>query len=307
MANPICSFAEQVHGADYGSNGSRLVTVRCATVHTTEGYGLGLINLGKTRRHSTPGTFNFLILEDGRIIQFYPANVRCSHAAGSNYTGPGIELEGKTGVPRPAAQLASLGRLVKWLAAEFNIPLVYEHGNPRVWADQTPTLKEFISHDHVDYPPNISYRHYDFIPDKEWLEAVGTAVTIRRIRSDMIILLAPNIYVANTWIAFLCVGSTILREFPGSPTGAFGIPQPAIDYAGDNIGIKVVTWDEINVLKKITALAQTVPTVGTSPTEPTVEVTRAALAAVAAEAATAKVLSGANAVGTAASTAVKNA
>lgn len=113
----------------------------------------------------------------------------------------------------------------------------------------------------------------------------GATPTRRRYTTDMVILIAPNL--DKTWTAFRVIGDTITREYPLQPVGAFGIPQAAIDDAGDNIAIKQATWDEVNLLKKITAIAQVVPTGGTAPSPD--QVTADEAAAVAGQSATAAV------------------
>ncbi len=166
----ICPFATLLQGADWALNGSRLQPVRAVTVHTTE--GVNSVGVGQSRHHNTPGTFNFLTGRAGQLWQFYPADVRCSHAAGSNKAGPGIENEGFTGQALTDAQLAVLGRLCRWLSDAFSVPLTYRTGDPRIYVDQAP-FTGFIAHRAVDYPPDTSLRHYDEITPAEWQTAIG--------------------------------------------------------------------------------------------------------------------------------------
>lgn len=187
LADGLCPLATYKPGVDSAENDARRQGVRVGIVHTTEGVGDGLIALGATRHHNTPGTFNFLVMQDGRLYQFYPADVRCSHAAGANHAGPGIEHEGFTGQPRPAAQLATLGRLARWLHDEWGVPLTYRTGDPRIWLDNTAD-RGFFAHRKVDYPPDTSLRHFDQITTAEWATALGTQPSTQESDPDMWIL-----------------------------------------------------------------------------------------------------------------------
>lgn len=159
-------------GADAGLNDSRRQAVRGGIIHTAEGRGDGLIALMRQRRHSTPGTFNSLVMEDGRRYTAYPANVRCTHAAGANLFGDGVELEGFTGQPRPRAQLESLGMWVRWHGRMFGTPGVLKADDPRVWLDRAD-YRGFSNHRGVDYPPDTSLRHYNGITRAEWAIVTG--------------------------------------------------------------------------------------------------------------------------------------
>lgn len=170
MSDGICPFATVLQGADWGENGSRTLAVRAVTVHMTE--GTNSVGLGQTRHHNTPGTFNFLTSRDGGLWQFYPAHVRCSHAAGANQAGPGIENEGFTGNSLTDAQTSTLGRLCHWLAETYPVPLTYRTGDPRTYVDQSG-YSGFIAHRAVDYPPDHSLLHFDEITPAEWQTAVG--------------------------------------------------------------------------------------------------------------------------------------
>ena len=161
-------FALYVPGADTALNESRRLHVRGAVIHTTQ--GVDSRELGARRRHSTPGTFNFLI-RDGVLYCYYPAWVRCSHAAGGNFIGPGIEIEMFDGQPVATEDLITLGRLILWLNKEYGVSLNYKEGDPRIWADKT-TFKGFIAHAGLDYPPNVSFRHYDNITESEFARAL---------------------------------------------------------------------------------------------------------------------------------------
>lgn len=164
-------FAQYVPGADTGLNDSRRQGVRAVTVHTTQGPDSR--GVGQSRHHNTPGTFNFLN-RDEAIYCYYPADVRCSHAAGANHAGPGCENEGYTGRPLTANQITHLGQLARWLHDTYGVPLTYRTGDPREWIDNTG-FRGFIAHRAVDYPPDTSLRHGDEITPGEWAAAVGSA------------------------------------------------------------------------------------------------------------------------------------
>jgi hypothetical protein len=75
----------------------RPIAVRTVTLHRTIGTWPGDFSVGKHRNHNQ-GTFQFLIGQaPGQWVQFYAVNTFCSHAAGSNEVGPGIEISGQNG------------------------------------------------------------------------------------------------------------------------------------------------------------------------------------------------------------------
>lgn len=162
-------FAQYVPGADAAQNEQRRITVRAGIIHTTE--GTDSRGLGANRHHNSPGTFNFLIRQ-GVLYCYYPAWVRCSHAAGGNYSGPGIEIDMYDGTPVREDDLRILGRLLLWLYTTYGIPLNYKAGDPREWIDQTGYLG-FIAHAGIDYPPDTSLRHYDNITPSEFARALA--------------------------------------------------------------------------------------------------------------------------------------
>jgi hypothetical protein len=213
MSDGICPFATLLRGADWNQNGSRRLTVRAVTIHTTQ--GTNSVGLGASRHHSSPGTFNFLVGRKGELWQFYPAHVRCSHAAGSNTAGPGIENEGYTGNPLAAPQLATLGRLSHWLGTEYGVPLTYRTGDPRIYVDQTPDFRGFIAHRAVDYPPNTSYRHYDEITPAEWATAIGATEGIEEdemTTDELVNVLRGEGISGGYWQAKLDETNALLKE-----------------------------------------------------------------------------------------------
>ncbi len=166
----IPDFCIYMPGADTALNGSRRQAVRAVTEHTTQ--GTDSRGLGKTRHHDTPGTFNFLNRDEG-IYCFYPAFVRCSHAAGANHAGPGIENEGFTGQPLTPNQVSNLGKLAHWLHDTYGVPLDLYDG-PRIAVDGS-SFRGFVNHNSVATEPK--YQHVDRIPPNEWAAAVGAVPT----------------------------------------------------------------------------------------------------------------------------------
>lgn len=190
MTDGVCPFASLLQGADWSGNGARVLSVRAVTVHMTE--GTNSVGLGQSRHHDTPGTFNFLTGRAGELWQFYPADVRCSHAAGANQAGPGIENEGFTGQALPDAQVQILGRLCHWLSDQYGLPLTYRTGDPRVYVDATWSFSGFIAHRAVDYPPDHSLLHFDEITTDEWARATGTPTKRKRHTMNDLIVHGPG-------------------------------------------------------------------------------------------------------------------
>ncbi len=154
---------------------TRFVAVRAPTLHRTIGSWPGDYSVGKNRLHSSPGTFNFLVgANDDQWVQFYRADNRCSHAAGANYAGPGIEISGQNGAPLTPWQVARVGDICRWLSGAYGVPDAFRDGDPRFWVDQSGH-RGYVTHRAVDYPPNISYRHYDYITYDEYLRGRGAA------------------------------------------------------------------------------------------------------------------------------------
>jgi len=171
MPNGVPPFATYVPGADSHLNASRAQGVPFAVSHRTQ--GTDSRGLGKNRRHSTPGTFNFLIRDEATYC-YYPAHVRCSHAAGGN-DGPGIEIEGFTGQPISQAQSARLGQLAHWLHDTYGVPLTLYDG-PRKQIDDT-AFRGFVNHGSIQTQPQ--WRHTDRISPAEWDQAVSVAITLK--------------------------------------------------------------------------------------------------------------------------------
>lgn len=169
MPNPLCLDVPY----DPGNAGiARPIQVQTVTLHRTTGRWPGDYSVGKNRDHNS-GTFQFLIgQDDGQWVQFYPVNTFCSHAAGSNEVGPGIEISGQNGEPLTEWQVHALGIICRWLRDEWGITPTFAEGDPRVWADREPPLG-FITHNHVDYPPDRSYLHNDYITPDEFARALA--------------------------------------------------------------------------------------------------------------------------------------
>lgn len=170
MSSGICPLAIQVPGADSGSNAQRRFTVAGMVVHRPQGTCPGVVQVGRTRHHDSPGTFQLTLCHDGTLHQHYPTNVRCSHAAGANKRTFGVEIEDYDETPLLRPQLVTLGRLARWAAAEHGFPLAFYDG-PRIWVDESG-FRGVLPHSSVDYPPNPAFRHVDDIKRHEWNEAL---------------------------------------------------------------------------------------------------------------------------------------
>ena len=168
MTPHVPPFATYVPGADSHLNASRIQSVPFAVLHRTQGTDSRA--LGKNRLHSSPGTFNFLV-RAGVLWCYYPANVRCSHAAGGN-DGPGIEIEGFTGNPVPDADLELVGRLAHWLHDTYGVPLSFYDGARR----STSGFRGFITHRSIATEPQ--WQHYDYITAQEWADAIGDSMPL---------------------------------------------------------------------------------------------------------------------------------
>lgn len=173
----IGGFLPYDPGASSGQDSSRRQYVRGCVLHRTIGSWPGDYGVGKNRRHDSPGTFNFLVGQaPGQWVQFYPADVRCSHAAGANAIGPGIEFSGQNGEPLTDWQVEAGGQIITWLAYMYGLPLTLKEGDPREWVDQTG-FRGFVNHRGVDYPPNTSYRHFNFVTADEFARMTRVAPT----------------------------------------------------------------------------------------------------------------------------------
>ena len=168
MPAHVPPFATYVPGADSHLNASRIQSVPYAVLHRTQGNDSRA--LGKNRLHSSPGTFNFLIRQ-GMLYCYYPANVRCSHAAGAN-GGPGVEIEGFTGIPVADADLELVGQLSHWLHTSYGVPLFFYDGPRR----PTSGFRGFITHRSVATEPQ--WQHHDYITAQEWADAIGDSMPL---------------------------------------------------------------------------------------------------------------------------------
>jgi hypothetical protein len=158
---------------DPGNAGlARRIDVRTVTLHRTIGRWPGDYSVGKTRDHNS-GTFQLLIGQgDGQWVQFYPINTFCSHAAGSNNCGPGIEISGQNGEPLTDWQIDALGKIMRWLRDDWGIAQTFREGDPRtLYDDAGPS--GFVCHNSVFYP-NPRYIHHDYITEDEFNRAFGT-------------------------------------------------------------------------------------------------------------------------------------
>lgn len=170
MTPHVPPFATYVPGADSHLNASRIQSVPFAVLHRTQGTDSRA--LGKNRLHSSPGTFNFLV-RAGVLWCYYPANVRCSHAAGGN-DGPGIEIEGYDGDPVADADLEILGQLVEWLHNTYGVPLSFYDGARRQIDDSG--FRGFVTH--ASIATELKWQHADNITAQEWADAIGDSMPL---------------------------------------------------------------------------------------------------------------------------------
>lgn len=212
---------------DPGNAGiARPIDVRTVTLHRTIGRWGGDYSVGKNRDHNS-GTFQWLIGQDeGQWVQFYPANSFCSHAAGSNEAGPGIEITGQNGEPLTDWQITALGQILRWLRDEWHVIQTYTDGDPRVYVDTQGPLG-FVSHRHVGYPPNPRYHHYDYITDDEFARALGGAAPNPQ-EDDVVIVTGQSVY--GFPIAAVHSGGRVGPVFDGPANPDYGMPQSALDW-----------------------------------------------------------------------------
>lgn len=118
----------------------------------------------------------FLIGQDeGQWCQLQYADMVCYGAAGANQKKVHIELSGQNGEPLTPWQIRCLGIIHKELADAFGWPFPAPDGlydGERLWVDRDDRVLH-LNHRNVDYPPNRSYNHYDYIEQAEYQAAVG--------------------------------------------------------------------------------------------------------------------------------------
>lgn len=179
MADGVPDFATYAPGVDSHLNGSRRQGVPFAVLHRTQGNDSR--GLGTGRHHSTPGTFQFLIREETGVHCFYPATVRCTHAAGGN-DGVGVEMEGWNGEPLGPNQVRLLGQMIRWLHDAYGVPPILYDG-PRIQIDDTG-FRGFVNHNSVQCDPK--WRHTNRIEPAQFQEALVTTPTQTNAEDGMI-------------------------------------------------------------------------------------------------------------------------
>jgi hypothetical protein len=202
MPNPL--FGDCPY--DPGNAGlSRGIEVQTVTLHRTIGSWRGDYSVGKTRDHNS-GTFQFLIGQSpGQWVQFYPVNTFCSHAAGSNNVGPGLELSGQNGEPLTDWQIEALGRVMRWLRDDWGIAPTFRKGDPRTWYDRTGP-SGFVCHNSVAYPPDTSYHHHDYITADEFARAMGQPAEDDEMKPELFAEASGKVWIYNgalgtkTWV-----------------------------------------------------------------------------------------------------------
>lgn len=235
------SWATLDPGADWQSNASRVQQVRAVTLHKPQGTCPGVVSVGVGRHHSTPGTFNATLCYDGRLHIHYPWNVRCSHAAGGNAAGPGVEIEDYQGRPLSDAQLVTLGRLARWTRDQWGVPLDYYDGSTgRIWLDVHP-WRGWVPHAAIDYPPNRAYLHYDGLLPGEWQRALATIDTPEE-EDDMAYIAVGDALAGR--VAAVMDGGRVIGDLFTGPTDPYGVPKSAAEWnAQPGRGLRFVFFD----------------------------------------------------------------
>lgn len=112
------------------------------------------------------GLFPFLVRRNGEVVQFAEVDALCYHACEWNRTGPGVEVEYLPGVDDAVftdASRAACGALVRWLSAEWGIPLAYYDG-PRLPIGDPFT--GFVAHGSLVH--QACDQHTDSWPRADW-------------------------------------------------------------------------------------------------------------------------------------------
>lgn len=159
------------------------------------------------------GYFHWLVRRDGEIVQFAEADAITWHAGTANQWGPGIEVEYLPGVDdelwTPEAHAAT-GRLVDWLIG-LGISSNFYDG-PRI---DPSGYEGFLTHRSVQQPDG----HSDWWPDLPRSSTTGVP--------PMFIAWGQTVF--GQPAAALIAGHRKVLDLTG-PAGAFGVPQPAIDW-----------------------------------------------------------------------------
>lgn len=249
MPNPIVPFATLDKGRDWSLNDSRLIDVRAPVIHRPQGTCPGVVSVGKSRNHSTPGTFTFTLCGDGVLHQHYPWNVRCSGAAGGNYAGPHVEIEDYQGNRPTEPALHTLGRLMLWARDEWGQPTDFYAGEyGRVWVDRDSNFRAWVNHSAIDYPPNRSYLHYDGLLRTEIEHALalaGGGASTPIPEDDDVRLVTRKGDSANRLVG--PYGWTL--EWSGDHAG-YGIQRGALPFAAAGVPVKEVQPAEYDALPK---------------------------------------------------------
>ena len=236
MFDPICPFASLEPGADWWMNDSRRIDTRAMVVHRPQGTCPGVVSVGVTRHHGSPGTFHFTLCNDGELHQHYPVNVNCSHAAGANGAAFGVEAEDFDGVAPSDASLRTLARLAEWARAEGWIANTdyYNGENGRGWLDVVEWPQGVLSHAAIDYPPNRSYLHYDDITQDEYARGMALlghddSGATPRPRGGEVPMVGWVVWANVVHCYLLDPQGRLVREYPQENLNAYGFPADALE------------------------------------------------------------------------------
>lgn len=160
MGQPLYPGAVWNPGVNAGYKAGHTTMTDCVAHYTvgTDSTGIGL-----------NGYFHWLVSRDGRVQQFAEADALTWHVGEDNAAGPGIEVEylpGQDDTVFTDAARQACGALVRWLSAEWGIPLQYHDGEHDT---QPGSFAGFVSHKSIIQ----SEEHQDFWPQADWDLMVG--------------------------------------------------------------------------------------------------------------------------------------
>lgn len=217
--------AVQNPGQNAGYKAGRTSMVDCVCHYTvgTDSTGIGL-----------QGYFHWLIARDGTMQQFAEVDATTWHVGEDNAYGPGIEIEYLPGqdaeVFTPQARTACAA-LIKWLASEWGIPLVYHNGDHDI---NPGSFAGFVSHKSIIQ----TEEHQDFWPQTDWDLMVAaptpppstyttgddTMLTMLELKDGSIVLASfgndKNIYAGRFDLAKIPV-----NQYGKLAAGAFEFPE----------------------------------------------------------------------------------
>lgn len=143
---------------DQGSESQGSLNATAVILHRTYGSWNGDYSVGVGTGRPGIG-FHFLVGKaDGRVVQFYDSNTKCSHAKGANSWSVGIEFEGKNEEPLTANQINFGGQIIRWLSGDIPVPLAnYYDGGRKGQSNEFRGHRTVADSDHSDYITKADY------------------------------------------------------------------------------------------------------------------------------------------------------